>query len=134
MEIECSKGTYIRTLISDLGDLLQCGGIMTGLVRTMAGGFTLEDCITLEQAQEWTASGQLEGNLLPVDRIFCQLPKLRLNEVQSIKFRNGVKLDLGRLIYKDVEGLHRVYDSQKHFLGLASLDKEDMGLKIEKMF
>ena len=48
MEISCSKGTYIRTLINDIGDKLGCGGIMTSLVRTAACGFTLDDCVTIE--------------------------------------------------------------------------------------
>lgn len=133
-EIECSKGTYIRSIISDLGKLLGTGGTMTALCRDKACGFSLDDCITLEQAQELTMNGTLEQQLLPVDRIFYHLPRIGLNEIQSIKFKNGVKLDLNRVIYKDIDCLHRVYDNEKVFLGLASLDKEDMALVIKKMF
>lgn len=134
LEIECSKGTYIRTIISDLGACLGTGGIMTGLIRTKACGFTLADCVTLEEAQELTAQEQLAPRLQPVDHLFYGLPKMNLNEIQTIKFRNGVKLDLNRVFYKDLDGLHRVYGANKTFLGLASLDRTDMGLKIEKMF
>lgn len=134
LKILCSKGTYIRSIISDLGDMLGTGGIMTALCRDKACGFTLDDCITLEQAQELTENGTLEQHLLPVDRLFYHLPKIQLNEVQSIKFKNGVKLDLNRVKYKDINTFHRVYDNKKVFLGLASLDKEDMALIIEKMF
>lgn len=134
LSISCSKGTYIRTIISDIGDLLEVGGIMTSLVRTKACGFLLEECITLEQAQQLTTDGTLEAKLLPVDRMFAHLPKITLNEIQSIKFRNGVKLDLNRVIYKDIDGLHRVYDNNKVFMGMASLKKDTMELKIEKMF
>lgn len=132
--IACSKGTYIRTIISDIGDMLSVGGIMTALVRTQASVFTLADCITMEQAQELTVSGKLEEKLLPVDKLFEEYPQIVLNAVQSDKFKNGVKLDLNRLNFKDIEGLHRVYASDREFLGLGSLDKADMGLKIEKMF
>lgn len=134
LSMTCSKGTYVRTIISDIGDKLQVGGMMTALCRTKACGFTLEDCITLEQAQQYTNDRTFEQQLLAVDRIFLHLPKIQLNEVQSIKFLNGVKLDLNRVIYKNVDSLHRVYDSRKQFMGLASLDKESMALVIEKMF
>ncbi|MFZ2537962.1 MAG: tRNA pseudouridine(55) synthase TruB [Oscillospiraceae bacterium] len=130
----CSKGTYIRTIISDIGDKLNVGGIMTELVRTVASVFKLEDCITLEQAQELTLTGKLEEYLMPVDKIFHHLPKIMLNEIQSQKYRNGVKLDLKRVIYQDVDSLHRVYDYNKVFMGLARLNLDKMELIIEKMF
>lgn len=134
LEIKCSKGTYIRTLISDLGELLGPGGMMTDLVRTQACGFTLADCVTLDEAQRLTESGMLEERLLPTDRLFSNLPAIRLGEVQAIKYRNGVRLDLNRVRHKDADGYHRVYDHEGVFLGLASLDRENSALKIEKMF
>jgi len=134
LEISCSKGTYIRTIISDMGDKLGVGGIMTTLCRTVACGFPLSDCITLEQAQEKTQNGTLENSLMSVDKMFTHLPEINLNETQSSKFVNGVKLDLGRVIYADIDTNHRVYNSNKQFIGIASLDKEKMVLVIEKMF
>ena len=62
----CSKGTYIRTLCHDLGEILGCGGAMSSLRRTMAGGFRLEDAVTLEDVQS-----QGESLLLPTR---CPLP------------------------------------------------------------
>ena len=134
LRVDCSKGTYIRSLISDLGERLGTGGILTSLVRTRAGCFTLEDCVTLEEAQALTAEGRLAERLKPVDQLFLQQPKIRLNPVQAVKFHNGVKLDLRRLRHRDADGFHRVYDPEGVFLGLASLDRQDMGLKIEKLF
>lgn len=134
LSISCTKGTYIRTIISDIGDRLQVGGIMTALVRTKACGFTLDDCITLDQAQQLTQDNKFGENLLAVDRIFYYLPKISLNEIQSVKFRNGVKLDLNRVIYEDEKTLQRVYDNKNVFMGLASLKKDSMELVIEKMF
>ena len=107
---------------------------MTGLIRTQASGFTLGDCITLEQAQQFTADGTLEQQLRPVDTLFSHLPKIRLNEVQTEKFQNGVRLDLNRVRHKKVDTLHRVYGHTGLFLGLASLDHSDESLRIEKMF
>ena len=51
IEVNCSKGTYIRTLCADIGEALGCGATMTALRRTCAAGFSLEDALTLEQAQ-----------------------------------------------------------------------------------
>ncbi len=59
LEISCSKGTYIRTLINDIGEGLAVGGIMTSLVRTKAAGFTLSDAITLEELQEIAAAAAI---------------------------------------------------------------------------
>lgn len=134
LTIACSKGTYIRTIIADIGDYLNVGGVMTALVRTNASVFTLADCITLEQAQEYVADGTFEEKLLPVERMFEKYPKIYLGEAQSRMFKNGVKLDLNRIRHKDNDGYHVVFDEKKEFLGLASIDREDMGLKIEKMF
>lgn len=134
LSISCSKGTYIRSIISDIGAALGCGAMMTGLVRVKACGFTLEDCITLDEAQAFTEKGKLASKLLPVDRLFYHLPRISLNEVQTIKFKNGVRLDLNRIKHKPVETMHRVYAADKAFLGLASLEHSDESLRIEKLF
>ena len=134
LDIVCSKGTYIRSICHDLGERLGCGGVMTGLVRTQAGIFTLKDCITLEQAQKCAVSGDFSGVLLPVGRLFRSLPAIRLNEVQSKKFCNGLRLDINRVRYQRLPGSHAVYDNSGGFLGLAVLDFDKMELVIEKIF
>ena len=66
----CSKGTYIRTLIDDLGKKLGCGAVMTELERTAAMGFTLNDCITLDEMQERKDSGKgFEDVLIDIDKM-----------------------------------------------------------------
>ena len=134
LDIVCSKGTYIRSICHDLGERLGCGGVMTGLVRTQAGIFTLKDCITLEQAQKCAVSGDFSGALLPVERLFRSLPAIRLNEVQSKKFCNGLRLDINRVRHQRLPGSHAVYDNSGGFLGLAVLDFDKMELVIEKIF
>jgi len=52
--IDCSKGTYIRSLAHDLGELLGCGAHLSGLVRTKSGSFTLQDCVSVQQLQDCT--------------------------------------------------------------------------------
>lgn len=133
-EISCSKGTYIRSICRDLGEALGCGGVMTGLVRTHAAGFGLSDCITLEQAQAYAQEGDFSTVLRPVERLFSSLPRIRLNEVQSRMFRNGVRLDLNRVRYRISDGYQAVYDEGNRFMGLAELNFEKMELVVRKMF
>lgn len=134
LEVSCSKGTYIRSICHDLGQELGCGATMTGLVRTRAGVFTLEDCITLEQAQQCADKQDFSDVLLDTEKIFDGLPKIKLNEIQSRKFINGMRLDLNRVYHTKTNGFHAVFDYKKRFMGLASLDFDKMELVIEKMF
>ena len=134
LDVRCSKGTYIRTLCHDLGAALGVGATLTALERYEAGNFSLSDCYTIEELQQFEEQGILEEKVLPVEQVFLQLPKIRLNAVQSVKFQNGVKLDLNRVRYKKVDGLHRVFDADNHFLGLATLNLQTMELVIAKMF
>ncbi len=136
MKISCSKGTYIRTLISDIGDRLGCGGIMTSLVRTSACGFDLDDCITLEQLQS-EADGERNFNrfLIPTAVLFESLPKIFLSDVQERMYKNGIRLDLNRINIKDKSaGRYAVYGAENNFIGTAVIIKEQQILKIEKNF
>ncbi len=117
--IACSKGTYIRTIIDDIGALLNVGAIMTSLCRTKACGFCIEDCITLEQAQELTNKGILESKLMETEKLFTHLPAIKLDAKQQVMFINGVKLELDRIVgYPFESGMYRIYGSE--FLGIAS--------------
>ena len=133
LEICCGKGTYIRTIINDIGEKLGCGGIMTSLVRTSSGGFSLADCHTLEEIQQARDEGRLEELILPIDRVFAMLPELRLGEAQTRMYRNGVKLDLSR-ISGIVSGAvqYRVYGSDGAFIGTADADTQSVILRIGK--
>ena len=97
--ISCSKGTYIRTICHDLGQKLGCGAVMTALRRTRAAGFSLSDCITIEEAQKLSDPDVLEKSILPIDRVFSFMDKLELNQKKALAFLNGVKLDADRLDY-----------------------------------
>ena len=133
LSISCGKGTYIRTIISDIGDRLGCGGIMTSLVRTSSGGFTLDDCHTLEEIQQARDEDRLEELILPIERVFEKLPKLRLGEAQTRMYRNGVKLDLERVRgIRDGISEYAVYGSDGGFIGTAIADRESGLLRVGK--
>lgn len=131
--ISCSKGTYIRTIISDIGERLGCGGVMTSLVRLSSGGFTLNDCYTFEQIQRAKDEDSIEELILPIERVFEKLPKLRLGEAQTRMYRNGVKLELARLYnIKDRETFYAVYGCDGAFIGTAKADRENGVLRVAK--
>lgn len=134
LEISCSKGTYIRTVISDVGDALGCGGIMTSLVRTKACGFSLEDCVTIEQLQKTAAEdGDFSQYLKPIEGVFADFPALHLKGAQERMYRNGIKLDLGRIpVDRNAERI-RVY-GERGFIGTAVPDRENGVLRVERNF
>lgn len=135
LTVSCGKGTYIRTLLSDMGQRLGGDAVMTALTRTAACGYPLQDCLTFEQVAAAMADGTLEEHLLPTDSLFSSYPKLRLNAAQERMFCNGVKLDLKRLrnLQPD-QDLYTVYGATGTFLGTALADRTQQELRIGKRF
>lgn len=135
LTISCGKGTYIRTLLSDIGQRLGGDAVMTALTRTAACGYPLQDCLTFEQVAAAMANGTLEEHLLPTDSLFSSYPKLRLNAAQERMFCNGVKLDLNRLrnLQPD-QDIYTVYGATGTFLGTALADRTQQELRIGKRF
>ena len=128
LNVHCSKGTYIRTLAADLGEKLGCGAALSALRRTMAAGFGLEDCISLEEAQ--ALGNGLSEKLLPVERAFSGLPRVQLSPKQARLFQNGVRLKAGQ-IQPGAPG-RKVVFSEEGFLGTAFLEAGE--LHMEKLF
>ena len=135
LTVSCGKGTYIRTLLSDIGQRLGGDAVMTALTRTVACGYPLQDCLTFEQVAAAMADGTLEEHLLPTDSLFSSYPKLRLNAAQERMFCNGVKLDLNRLrnLQPD-QDIYTVYGATGTFLGTALADRTQQKLRIGKRF
>ncbi|WP_044975255.1 tRNA pseudouridine(55) synthase TruB [Ruminococcus sp. HUN007] len=132
--IECSKGTYIRTIIHDIGIRLGCGGVMTALVRTQSNGFTLSDCLTLEEVQALADEGAAEGKLLPVESVFESYPDIHLDADCTKLYRNGVKLFTRKIGLRnsDENVRYRVFSDEGKFMGLAFV-KDDC-LRVFKNF
>lgn len=134
IDVLCTKGTYIRTLIDDIGRVLGCGAVMTSLIRTYAMGFTLDDCKTLAQLQQLKDSGEgFEGVLLPLEKALDAYDKVTVSPAQAVRFKNGGALDLERVKKQlNVGEIYRVYDPDGAFLGLGKAD--EVQLKVEKLF
>ena len=135
LTVSCGKGTYIRTLLSDIGQRLGGDAVLTALTRTAACGYPLQECLTFEQVAAAMADGTLEEHLLPTDSLFSSYPKLRLNAAQERMFCNGIKLDLNRLrnLQPD-QDIYTVYGATGTFLGTALADRTQQELRIGKRF
>lgn len=121
IEVDCSTGTYIRTLVDDIGKSLGTGAVMTSLCRTRACGFTLSECVSIEELREKPLD---ELRLLSVESVFRDLPAAALDEVQTRMYLNGVRLDADRLAEKPpLDTLLRVYGNGG-FLGVAKVNEE----------
>ena len=123
--VECSSGTYIRTLIDDLGLKLVCGAVMTDLRRTKANGFTLEDAVTIEELQSLAENGSLSEIIIPVDKALEEYPIIRVTQPQAKRFSNGGELDLQRLKCSKMLGIYRIYDPDGRFIGLGEIGQSD---------
>ena len=120
LEVDCSKGTYIRSLAHDLGRDLGCGGTLAALRRTWAAGFGLAQCVTLAEVQQAADAGRLAQLLLPVERVFDCLPPVRLAAKEAHLFQNGVRLELGRVGVSAPEGARlAAYGPDGRFLAVA---------------
>lgn len=133
--VSCSKGTYIRTIINDIGELLGCGAVMASLVRLSSGGFKLEQCLSFADVEKARDENRLEELIIPVEKVFSSLARLRLNEVQTRMYKNGVKLDLARVnnIKENVND-YAVYGFDGAFIGTAFPEWEKGVLKVGKNF
>ena len=111
LRVRCSKGTYVRTLCHDIGQVLGCGGCMSSLRRTMAAGFTLADAVTLEDVQE-----RGEALLRPPDSLFAGYPAVPLRSPgQEKRVRSGAPVT----VPGTADGTYRVYGPGGDFLCLS---------------
>lgn len=147
IRVNCSKGTYIRTLCHDLGEALGCGGAMEHLERTKSGIFTKETALSLEQLEQLMADrGEkskeeaLEGILLPVDRLFADYPALRLKPAMDRLVENGNSFEPHYLLpalwqdsWQD-QSQYRVYDKNNRFMGIYEYRKKEGRFCPVKMF
>jgi len=117
IDVQCSKGTYVRTLAEDIGEVLGCGAHLTGLRRTTTAGFTLEDAVTPEQVEAVPYEDRL-GLLLSPDILVMHFPEVSLGEPEFGKFMHGQAVHIAEK--HDIMARLRVYrKATREFLGLG---------------
>ena len=135
LSVTCSAGTYIRSLADDIGKKLGCGAVLTDLRRTAANGFTLDDCISLDELEHLRDMGTVHEHILPVDACLSAYPALTVTAAQSVRFQNGGELFLNR-IGNPKAGLYRVYAPDNRFLGLGEVPTDETAdsLSVRRVF
>lgn len=133
IEVSCSKGTYVRSLIDDIGRRLGCGAVMTALRRTKANGVDISECITLEKLLQLQDEECQLSALHSVDRLL-DYDIIRVTDNQARRFSNGGELDTERLRITPQEGIYRVYTYQDRFLGLGEIKEDKKQLKVKRVF
>ena len=137
LEVSCSKGTYIRTLIDDMAKRLCSGGCMTSLVRTSACGYTLQNAYTLEELKALREKGEIESAILSTESLFETYNEVAVSEAQAKRFANGGALGVERLrnMPKLADGeICRVVHREKNFWALGILCEEKGELRVYKQF
>lgn len=111
LDVKCSRGTYIRTLCADIGKKLGCGAVMSSLERNEVGVFKREDAIVFDELNNMTVD-EILSHLIPVEKMFMQLPEARMDEFFDRLYRQGQKIRLSKLkgIDGEIGDLFRVYD------------------------
>ena len=118
LRVQCSKGTYIRTLCKDIGQALGCGGCMGRLRRIRAGEYTLQNAVPLETLLN---AEHPEQYLLPVDSMFSNYPAVKLTPNQEKRCRNGNAFSVSL-----APGTYRAYSQNGEFLMLARVEQGTM--------
>lgn len=119
IDVDCSSGTYIRSLVDDIGAALGCGAVMTSLVRTRACGFLINDSTDIELLRNMLDE-ERAALVKPVDTVFAEYPMIRLDAEQQRLYLNGVRLDAARLNDPVTDGgRYRVYANG--FVGIADV-------------
>lgn len=135
--VECSKGTYIRTLCVDIGKKLGVPATMSMLIRTMSGGITKEQCLTIEQVQQLMEANELTEHLLPAEVAISHLPELIVKANKTRFALQGQKL-----YWSDCKGheqlvednIVRIYDEEHNFIGIFQLSQSEKLIKPIKVF
>lgn len=134
MDVDCSAGTYIRSLASDIGKKLGTGACLTSLCRTKANGFSIDCSLTLEEVDKHIKNGDIDKFILPIENALNFYESVAVSAPQSVRFRNGGELSLERINKNLENGLYRVFSPDNTFLGLGEADTENKILKPKRVY
>jgi len=126
IRVVCSEGTYIRTLVEDMGENLGCGAVLTQLTRTKACGYSLEDTITLEELQQARNEDRIDELITDVDTVFAHLDRIDLSDELAHRLINGARSRISK-----PDGDYRVY-YQDRFYAVANIT--DKKMSVVKLF
>ena len=121
IEVDCSKGTYIRTIADDLGQIIGCGAHIIALRRLKAGAFTLADSQSLEELEAAKQAGgftAIDAMLMPMDKAIDTLPAVHLPAYTAQFLKQGQAVQVNK---PPADGLLRLYEDEE-FIGIGVID------------
>jgi tRNA pseudouridine55 synthase len=136
IEVECGKGTYIRSLAHDLGQLLGCGANLKSLTRLRYGCFHIDDAVSVSQLEDAFHYGYWQHFIYPIDIVLLDWAAMVVGDAAEKDIKNGRPL-----VFKPDESWHqrtgnrcRVYTGDGHFLGVLSFNVEKGQWRPGKVF
>lgn len=137
MTVNCSKGTYIRTLCHDIGETLGAGGCMEELLRIKSGQFEINDSIKIDDVKKYVDDGRISDIMKPIDGVFEKYQKCIVKKEYNVLIYNGNKFSpqnlLNRMDAKDGKEV-RVYDEDNFFIGIYRYNGNEKKYVPVKMF
>ena len=144
MTVECSKGTYIRTLCHDIGNSLGSLGCMKSLIRTRSGAFTIEKSLKLSEIEAYMQQDKLLDYMIRVEDMFPDYKKVKVSEEFTKYIYNGNRFSANQTAAAEpdteycndtgITRLVRVYDWQDQFIGIYEYNSQDKFFIPVKMF
>lgn len=130
-DVDCSKGTYVRTICNDIGERLGTFGHMSFLMRTKVGNFDIDNAYTLDEIAKLKDENNLESTLLPLDTPLFQYKSIEFNEVDSTRLKNGI-----RILLVDIDGKYEVEETVRvygvdEFIGVGTVVDRDNGIYLQ---
>lgn len=142
--VNCSKGTYIRSLCRDIGEQLGCGAVLEHLLRTSVNAqetgfvFTTQDALRLLDVESLVSQGMLDSHIISIDRLFPRYPKYTVNKNGNARLMNGNLLSLhdleGEVSVQEDGTPGLIYDPDGIFRAIYRYQSEQKMFKADKMF
>ena len=116
-KVQCSKGTYIRSLCENIAEKLDTVGYMQELKRTRVGTFDIQNSITIDELEKNINNKEfIENNFITIENYFLDKQLIKLSDKKLSMFLNGVKL-----LYKLSDDVYRIYTNENNFIGVGKL-------------
>ena len=136
IDVDCSKGTYIRTLCSDIGKKLGWGAYMSSLTRTASGRFLIEDAVKLDELKEIAKNGGIDSVLITPDRALADYKRITVGKKAEKYLYNGGKIYDRYFTCAAKPEINETvlgYDSNGRLVGIHTFlyDKEKYGFYIK---
>lgn len=134
IRVDCSKGTYIRTLCTDIGKRLGCGAYMVYLLRIRVGNYDIKNSLTLEELEQH--KHEVNKYIEPIEKIFSHYSKVTVLNAYNKYLNNGNTLPFKSAQYlpEQLDSFVRIYDEEDIFRGIYKVDHQLQQFKVEKLF